>query len=352
MLIEHVAQISTFIIEAFLHMWPYLLLSIPLAVAVRVSDASKHIRKAFVGHPIKAIILATIVGAFSPFCSCGVIPIIASLLIAGVPLGPVMSFWIASPTMDPEIFFLSVGLLGTQLAVARVVATLILSVTAGYITHRLDQRQFFKAGILREQERKTDWSLKRVFQPVVALFSTPSIEVTTNSPTPVIALSSIQVVAPVSQPTESSCSTGTCSISKPQTLWQKIQFETIAATWLIVKFMFIAFLLEALIVLYVPQETIISVLGANNPLAIALAGLTGIPLYTTNLTALPLMSGLLEQGMLPGAALAFLIAGPVTTIPAMSAVFGIAKPRVFAVYFAAGLLGAVVLGYGYQVLVI
>jgi uncharacterized protein len=45
----------------------------------------------------------------------------------------------------------------------------------------------------------------------------------------------------------------------------------------------------------------------------------------------------MEQEMLPGAALAFLIAGATTTIPAMTAVYGITKPRVFA-------------GYGYQML--
>ncbi|MBI2215669.1 MAG: hypothetical protein HYU51_00075 [Candidatus Rokubacteria bacterium] len=49
--------------------------------------------------------------------------------------------------------------------------------------------------------------------------------------------------------------------------------------------------------------------------------------------------------MQPGAALvAFLIAGPVTTVPAMSAVWGIVKPRVFALYLGIALVGAVVLG--------
>ena len=100
-----VLEISQFIVEAFLHIWPYLLITIPLAVAVQMSGASKYIKRAFEARPLIAILLATLVGAFSPFCSCGVIPVIASLLISGVPLAPVMSFWIASPSMDPEIFF-------------------------------------------------------------------------------------------------------------------------------------------------------------------------------------------------------------------------------------------------------
>ena len=50
------------------------------------------------------------------------------------------------------------------------------------------------------------------------------------------------------------------------------------------------------------------------------------------LTALPLVSGLLSLGMNQGAALAFLIAGPTTTLPAMLAVWGIVKRKIFFLY--------------------
>jgi uncharacterized membrane protein YraQ (UPF0718 family) len=75
-----------------------------------------------------------------------------------------------------------------------------------------------------------------------------------------------------------------------------------------------------------------------------LAALVGVPLYLTNISALPIVSGLLAQGMEPGAAIAFLIAGPVTTIPAMTAVWGIVHPRVFFLYLSIGLIGAIILG--------
>ena len=61
------------------------------------------------------------------------------------------------------------------------------------------------------------------------------------------------------------------------------------------------------------------------------------------------LSGLLAQGMNPGAGLAFLIAGPTTTLPAMVAVWGLASRRVFALYVSFSLVGAVVLGYVYSV---
>ena len=61
-------------------------------------------------------------GALSPFCSCGVIPLIAALLAMGVPLAPVMAFWLASPLMDPSMFFLTAGTLGVGFAVAKTLA--------------------------------------------------------------------------------------------------------------------------------------------------------------------------------------------------------------------------------------
>ncbi len=90
--------------------------------------------------------------------------------------------------------------------------------------------------------------------------------------------------------------------------------------------------------------------GEGSPFAISTSALVGIPVYTSNLTALPLIGGLLAQGMLPGAALAFLIAGPTTTLPAMAAVYGITQKRVFAVYVMISLVGAIVLGYAYQII--
>src|SRR5690606_33399129 len=88
-----------------------------------------------------------------------------------------------------------------------------------------------------------------------------------------------------------------------------------------------------------------TVLGGNNWFAVPLAALIGIPLYLNNLAALPIVSGLLAQGMQSGAAIAFLIAGPVTTIPAMTAVWGVVSRRVFALYLALGLVGAIILGF-------
>jgi len=64
-------------------------------------------------------------GALSPFCLCGVIPLIAALLSMGVPLAPVMAFWLASPIMDPSMFLLTSGEIGMDFAIAIAVFALV-----------------------------------------------------------------------------------------------------------------------------------------------------------------------------------------------------------------------------------
>jgi uncharacterized protein len=390
----HISAILEFMLTHLLTIWPYLLITIPLAVAVQLSGASKQIQKAFQARPLIAILLATAVGAFSPFCSCSVIPVVASLLIGGVPLAPVMAFWIASPSMDPEIFFLSVSMIGWELAIWRLAATVGMSLIAGYVTHYLMQRRWLGTTVLRAEQaaptptpgqlvrRSWQWVQvrpgARLNQPASAFatgnaaLATSSCCATPGAPQQATSLSKpawagaarvmhLELAPVAAANSESCCSSQTaiaappaaatgasCSIRPP--FRQRLLQESWKATSMVLKFMALAFFLEALIVLYIPEQWIAGLLGSQNPWAIWTAALLGVPVYTSNLTALPLVGGLLAQGMHPAAALAFLIAGPTTTLPAMAAVWGLATRRVFALYVGVTLVGAIGIGYLYQFL--
>ena len=391
---NEVLRIGDFVVEAFLHIWPYLVVTIPLAVMVQMSGASKYIKRAFQAKPMTAIVLATVVGAFSPFCSCGVIPIIASLLISGVPLAPVMSFWIASPSMDPEIFFLSVGMIGWELAVWRLAATLALSFSAGLITQILMDRGWLGRQILQSrkytpsqslfglikkawsefQSRPRKMSLSETMVPQSVPLSASQVHLMAiNRPvnnavpgmgpsmctsceaeaSPVTDGLQTLVAESVSAVNEKSCCSSTQdaeAANNPSSFRNRLFKETLAATWMVTKFMALAFLLEGLITLYIPERWITGALGSGNPLTIVTAALLGVPAYTTSLTALPMIGGLLNQGMNPAAALAFLIAGPVTTLPAMAAVWPLVVRRVFVLYVLFALGGAVLVGYTYSIM--
>jgi hypothetical protein len=136
-----------------------------------------------------------------------------------------------------------------------------------------------------------------------------------------------------------------CGCGEKANFWSRLFKESYSATVMVIKFMALAFFLEALIILYIPAEWIAGIMGQGNSWAIITAALLGVPTYTSNLSALPMVSGLLAQGMSPAAALAFLIAGPTTTLPAMAAVWSLVSHRVFVLYVSFALVGAIVLGY-------
>ena len=110
----------------------------------------------------------------------------------------------------------------------------------------------------------------------------------------------------------------------------------------------LAYVIEALMLEYVPAELIASLLGGSGILPILLGALVGAPAYLNGYAAVPLVDALLAQGMAPGAAMSFVIAGGVSSIPAAVAVWALVKPRVFAAYLGFALVGSVLAGTIWQ----
>ena len=374
-IITNLFEIVSFVFRATLWIFPWFLISILLATLVNSLKLDGAIKKAFDNRVGVAILAATVVGAFSPFCSCTVIPIVAGLLSSGVPLAPVMAFWIASPSMDPEIYPMTVALLGFDLANIRLTATLALSLAAGFGTLFLSHSGFF-ADIQIIPQKKEKYSATKNSCCEEGITAAAAVAVTNvgysseslsrpASPIPVLAIAGGTSVPfnPQGQfnnstSLDSSCSIPISSAELAKTTWQaritdsfreidwnQFTSDALKDGWRLGKWILLAFVLEALITRFVPQEVIASTIGGGAWWAVPLAAGIGVPLYLSNLTALPIVSGLLAQGMQPGAAIAFLIAGPVTTIPAMTAVYGIVHRRVFFLYLFFGMVGAVLLGY-------
>lgn len=340
---NNLTEILYFIGRNVLHVLPFFLISMFLSVLINMLDFKDAISRAFAKREALSVLLATAVGAFSPFCSCTVIPIIAGLLMSGVPLAPIMSFWIASPTMDPEIFTLTVGVLGWPLALARLLSSLVLSLTAGYLALMLTRLGYF-----------------REILPITGKDPLPSqatvcCAAKTDKAPALVTLTVLPVAACCVG--ENSLTSTPLSAIKPYAWWDSVtrSFRSIdwtvfaqrmgAQSWRLGRWLLVAFFLEALITMYVPQETIASVLGKESFFSIPLASLVGIPLYLGNLSALPIVNGLIIQGMQPGAAIAFLMAGPVTTVPAMTAVWTVVRRPVFALYIGVSLAGSMLLGF-------
>ena len=341
-----------FVVEAAWGILPVFLLSVSLGVLVRALKLDGAVRGAFASRVGISILFATAIGAFSPFCSCTVIPLVAGLLIGGVPLAPVMAFWVASPTMDPEIFALTVGMLGWPLAVTRLAATLVLSLAAGYLTLALTSSGLIGEVLRRTVEaKKADECCPAERRPAPR----PEPILAGAGPMPATAPAREAGVAAPGAACDAACGGPdgpreaegwfvSAVVGLRRLSWPGVGRDIAGESWRLGRWLLLAFVMEALILAYVPQEAIAGVLGGGNPFAVPLAALIGPPLYLTEVAALPIVSGLLQGGMSPGAAIAFLIAGPATTVPAMAAVWTLVRPRVFVLYVGILVVGAVALG--------
>ena len=302
---------ALFVLDGFLGVAPFLLLSVLIAAWINATDAEGLIARAFTGAPSLMIALAALAGGISPLCSCGVIPLMAALLRMGVPLSAVMAFCLASPVMDPSMFALTVGILGTEFAVAKTLAAVGIGLFGGFVV-----LAFERGGRLRDV-------LREGFAET--------------------------------------CGDGGCAAPVQarggEAVWRfwrsperigKFRRQSLSTTMFLARWLSLAFLLESLMLVYVPADWVTSLVGGNGATPIALATLVGAPTYMNGYAALPLIAGLLAQGMATGAALSFVVAGSITSLPAALAVWALAKPRVFALFLAIALLGSFTVGVLFQ----
>ena len=287
------------------HLAPWFVLSVLFAAAAKASGGDKLIAQAFVGREGWVIPIAAMVGGLTPFCSAGVIPLVAGLFAAGVPLAPVMALWIASPLMDPTQFFVNAGSIGVSFAIAKTMAAVGMGLLGGYATMLL-----VRAGLVDTQE-----SLRPVVQPQRVCSSSGARE----------------RMAPMWR------------------FWEDAErsriFLTSAAStaWLLVRWLVLAFTIEGVMTAWVPPAFI-----AQWPFAIPIAILVGLPVFMNGLASVPFVAGLIQLGMSPPAALAFMLTVNATGLGAMMAVWALVKPKVFALYVAFAMIGALLAGYAYQ----
>ncbi len=309
-LTEHQAlESAKFTLAALWGILPFILLSVAVAAGLKASGADQIVARAFEGSPVKAIFVASIFGALSPFCSCGVIPLVAGLLAAGVPIAPVLAFCIASPIMDPEMFVLTAAGLGLEFTMVKTFAAIAMGLMTGYITLMIA-----KTGFL-------DDALKSIAKPSCGSAKCSSDE----SPTPIV-----------------------WTFWKVPVRLNKFWHEAGSSGWFLGRWLAFAFLLESLMVAYLPGDMVASWLGNDNVFAIPLATFVGIPAYLNGYAAIPLVRGLIDLGMSPATGMSFMLAGSVTSIPAAIAVWTLAKPRLFAIYLAMATSGAVLSGLLYS----
>lgn len=299
-----VPETLVFTLSALAATGPFILFAVAAVAYVKATGAETLLAEAFKGNQVRMIVLASLLGGLSPFCSCEVIPFIAGLLAVGAPLSAVMAFWLSSPLMDPAMFTITAGAISFEFAALKAVAAIALGAAGGFTT-----MLFMRSPVFADPLRD--------IQPSRGCGCGPS----PFSGKPVWAF------------------------------WREVpRRETFRVTSVenglfLLKWLTLAYVIESVMLTYVPAESIAGFLGGEGPGPVVLGALIGGPAYLNGYAAVPLVGELMNQGMAPGAAMSFIIAGGVSCIPAAVAVWPLVKPRVFAAYIAYGLIGAMLAGF-------
>ncbi|MBC8587310.1 permease [Acidilutibacter cellobiosedens] len=241
---------------------------------------------------IKGNILGALLGTITPFCSCSSIPIFIGFTSAGLPLGVTFSFLISSPMVDLASLMLLMSFFGAKIAIAYVVVGLILAVVGGTLIEKLGLEKYVE-GYVREIE---------------------------NVDTDFIEMSRDERI----------------SYSKEQVK------DIIHKVWL---YVLIGVGIGAAIHNWIPQSVIENVIGENNPFAVLMATVVGIPMYADIFGTLPIAEALFTKGVGIGTILSFMMAVTALSLPSMIMLSKVVKPKLLAIFVSIVSVGIIIIGY-------
>lgn len=248
-------------------------------------------------------VIAAGFGALTPFCACSTLPMTVGFLNAGVPFGATMSFLIASPLLNPIIIAMLGALVGIKTMLIYVAIAFLCAVFFGWGLQKVDAQKYVKSVRLK---------------------------------------------------TQSCCSTSEKPIEPKELSWgQKIAIA-LRAGWDTLRpifwYLIIGVALGAVIYGYMPSDWVLKIAGPDNPFAVPVAAIIGVPLYIRAETAIPIGVALMGKGMSIGAVVALVIGGAGMAIPEMSMLASIFKKKLVAMIVSVIFLTAVISGYLFNIL--
>jgi uncharacterized membrane protein YraQ (UPF0718 family) len=318
-----------YVAKTLIHNAPVLIIGIMVAAAIKVYVDPERLRNALMKKASISITGSVAFGAFTPFCACGTMAVIVSMLTTALPWGPIMAFLTSSPLMSPDEFILYSGIVSIKFAVALTVASLIIGIASGYATHLIDNNSNF----LKDQARFSDSKTAG---------SCCSSELSAAAETPSCCGSSSDI---------SDCCSPVYKIDKYKLKELFKVFYEIGIKKVLLYFAIFA-AIGFMINKFVPATLITKYLGPDNLFAVPLLALIGLPLYVNGSSSIPIINSLMAGGASGGALLAFMITGPGTSAGVIAGLATIMKKRAIVLYVVYILVGGIVLGYLYDFLLL
>ncbi|MFP4177354.1 MAG: permease [Acholeplasmataceae bacterium] len=254
---------------------------------------------------LKAYGVASVSGVILAVCSCSVLPMFASIRKKGAGLGPAIAFLFSGPAINVLALSLTFSTIGVDIALARVIGSIVLALVIGYAMHRIyrkseqvraDENVF--ARYQEEEIPQKPWQVALFFLTLFGILVFGVYE-----PLPTVILAVVLVV-------ELALFFNFDDIRA----WGRETFSLAKRIFpLFIVGVFFAGILDAL----VTPRMLADLVGTNGYPQNLLASLTGSLMYFATLTEVPIVSALLENGMHRGPATALLLAGPSLSLPNM-----------------------------------
>ncbi|WP_395949592.1 permease [Aeromonas mytilicola subsp. aquatica] len=258
----------------------------------------------------RGYLISALLGALTPFCSCSTIPMLRGLLSAKAGFGPTLTFLFVSPLLNPIIVGLMWVTFGWKLTVLYAVIAASVSVLASMLLDMLG----FERHVIDPKEAKQSscgTGCGTTTSEPASVSATPCCSSKAiKSVTPLKAQASCRPAQPEATPALSCCSDGTGALTQAPaipTAFAKARADAWQQFREVLPYLLLGVLVGSFIYGFIPAEWIAAHAGADNPLAIPLSAVVGIPLYIRAEAVIPLASVLLGKGMGMGAVMALII---------------------------------------------
>ncbi len=252
-------------------------------------ERTKKIIDKFSG--IKANIMASLLGIVTPFCSCSSVPLFIGFVEAGIPIGVTFSFLITSPIVNEAAFVILLAAFGWKIALLYVATGVFVGVVGGAIIGLFNNR---------DQVEEYVYNINATHHEVEKLTHKERVN---------FALSNMK--------------------------------DIIKRVYL---FLLIGIGIGAIIHGWVPANFLSKYASKDNPLALLVAVIAGVPLYSNALGTIPIAQALINKGVAIGTALAFMMATTALSLPEMVILRKVIKPKLIAKFIIITTLGILFVG--------
>lgn len=244
-------------------------------------------------------LLASLFGAVTPFCSCSSVPLFIGFVEAGIPLGVTFSFLITSPLVNEAAIAALWATIGLKATLIYAVSGILLGVFGGYVIGLLKMEKYvadfvYKIKVGNQKEKPEALSIKE---------------------RAIIAFDNVK--------------------------------DIVEKVWI---YVIVGVTLGGIFHGYAPEGILAQYAGKDNLLAVPIAVVIGVPLYSNVMGMIPIVESLIEKGLPVGTALAFLMAVTALSLPEMIILKKVLKNKLIGVFVLIVTVSIIFTGYLFNVI--